>query len=116
MTSPYRSYTSGTNPPFEYVPSAVMVVPASRHEVGRRIDEDGPSLPAAFIWPSDSSEIGSCRADAAATARGVSVDGPVLAVVGTSAVVAGRAACRLAGPQPATRRVAIAAAAAAAAK
>ena len=109
--SPYRSYTLGTNPPFVYVPSAVMVVPVTRHEVGRSIEEDGPLLPLAFIWLSDSTEIGIREADAAPTARGVPVAGPVLAVVGTGAVSAGRDACRLAGPQPATRRVPMAAAA-----
>src|SRR5271169_741557 len=100
MMSPYRPYTLGTNPPFAYVPAAVMVVPVSRHDVGRSIEEDGPSLPSAFIWLSDSTEIGSCGADEAATACGVPAAGPVLAVVGTGVVAAGRGAGRLAGPQP----------------
>jgi hypothetical protein len=97
-----------------------MVVPVTRHEAGRSTDEDGPSLPAAFIWLSDSTEIGSCGADAAAAVGGVPVAEPVLSVVGTGVeagiVAAGRDACRLAGPQPATSRVPMAAAAAAAAK
>src|SRR5580698_229034 len=91
-----------------------MVVPVTWHEVGRSIEEDGPLLPSAFIWLSDSTEIGIGGADAAPTARGVPVAGPVLAVVGTGVVDAGRDACGRAGPQPATRRVPMAAAAAAA--
>src|ERR1700729_3766185 len=93
-----------------------MVVPVTRHEVGRSIEEDGPLLPSAFILLSDSTEIGICGADAAPTGRGVPVAGPVRAVVGTGVVAAGRDACRPAGSQPATRRVPMAAAAATAAK
>jgi hypothetical protein len=75
-------------------------------------------LPSALIWLSDSTEIGSCGTDAAATTRPVPVPvaGPVPVVVGTGVVAAGRDACRLAGPQAATSKVPIAAAAAAAAK
>jgi hypothetical protein len=92
-----------------------MVVPVRWHEVGRSIEEDGPSLPSAFICLSDSTEIGRCEVDAAATTRGVSVAEPVLAMAGTDVVAAGKDACRLAGPQPATRRVSMAATAATAA-
>jgi hypothetical protein len=73
-------------------------------------------LPSALIWLSDSTEIGSREADAAATTCGVPVTGPVLAVAGTGVVAAGRDACRLAGPQPAASKVPMTVAAAAAAK
>ena len=74
MMSPYRSYTLGTNPPLVYLPLAVMVVPVSRHEVGRSIKEDGPLLPSAFIWRSDSTEIGICPPGEAVVV-GVGIDG-----------------------------------------
>src|SRR5215469_16718917 len=102
MMSPYRSYTLGTNPPFVYVPCAVTVVPVSRHEVGSRIEEDGPLLPSAVIWLADSTEIGSCRTGAAPIARGVLVAAAFLALF---AAAAGGEACLLAGPQLATRKV-----------
>jgi hypothetical protein len=98
------------------MPAAVMVVPVSWHEVGSRIEEDGPSLPSAFIWLSDSTAIGICGADETVSAGGVPVTWPVVAVLGTGVVAAGREAGRPAGSQPATSRVPKTAAAATAAR